>query len=560
MDERPHDFGEVPGYEFETPQGPVFPRPGPGPDQSRHHAFQPAPQWETPEWQTPERPVPGWETPEWHPPGWHPVGGPPAPSTRWPEALETVRPDRRRARSADGTGPPDDASPPGHAKPPGHARSRGLAGEILAAMRARNLVVSLALPLRAAMAVGIAAVVIVGANNNIGSAPTAIDAGFPPARVATADFGGGAGRAAVQLSSVAAAGPTEVAAGSAAGVAALWASVDGGGSWRRASVTLPGRAGAGGTAGAGSGQLAWVTHGPSGWLAVGDVTNVGPAANATPVVLSSKNGRTWTGTDAAGTLAGPGRVVAAAAAANGTGYVIVGRASVGAHMIAAAWYAPAPAQAGWRRAVSARPGALAGHGSRIMTAVTATSMGFAAVGAVGDRPAAWLSGAGRSWGLVTLPRPAGAASAALDYAAANGGTVAAVGTEVTASGQRLPFAAVSADAGATWRLSALPLPGAVTASTLASVTALTAAGGGFTAVGGYGLPGATHVVVWTLPAGAAAGTAWTEVTPQGTGLSGRGAQAITALTSFGATITGVGFTMPTATAVKPTIWQSPVRS
>ena len=53
---------------------------------------------------------------------------------------------------------------------------------------------------------------------------------------------------------------------------------------------------------------------------------------------------------------------------------------------------------------------------------------------------------------MTLPLPAGAASAALDYVAANGGTVAAVGTEVTAAGQRRPFAAVSTDAGATWTL------------------------------------------------------------------------------------------------------------
>ena len=99
----------------------------------------------------------------------------------------------------------------------------------------------------------------------------------------------------------------------------------------------------------------------------------------------------------------------------------------------------------------------------------------------------------------------------------------------------------------------------------ASATALTAAGGGFTATGTYGLPGQTDVVIWTLPAGAAEGAAWTEVAPQGTGLAGPGMQAITALTATGATLTGVGFTATSAATsasmlTEPTIWQSPVRS
>jgi hypothetical protein len=422
-------------------------------------------------------------------------------------------------------------------------------------MRARNLFMSLALPLLAAIAVGIAVVVIVGANNNnVGSAPTAIDAGFPPARLATAYFGGGAGGSPVQLSAIAAAGPTEVAAGSADGGLALWVSEDGGSTWTRGAVTPAG------DVRRGSGQLAWVAHGASGWLAVGDAT-AGPAA-ATPVVLGSQDGRTWTSTGGTPAFAGPGRIVTAAVAAGGAGYVIVGHATVGARTVAAAWYAPG--RTGWRRATGAQAGALDGPGDRVMSAVTATSRGFAAVGAVGARPAAWLSGTGRTWTLVPLPLPAGAASAALDYAAADGAAVTAIGTEVTAGGQRRPFAAVSADAGATWTLALLPLPGG---STAASATALTAAGGGFTATGTYGLPGETHVVVWTLPAGAAAGTApagtaWTAVAPQGTGLAGPGMQAITALTATGDTLIGVGLTTTTATAAatEPTIWLSPVRS
>ena len=415
-------------------------------------------------------------------------------------------------------------------------------------MRARNLVMSLALPLLAAVAVGIAAVVIVGANNNIGSAPTAIDAGFPPAHVATADFGGGPGAAPVQLSAIAAAGPTEVAAGSVGGGLALWESEDGGSTWQQGTVTPAG------DARPRSGQLASVAHGASSWLAVGDAT--AGAAVATPVVLGSRDGRTWA-TIGQDTFVGRGHITTAAVAAGGAGYVIVGHESDGASTIAAAWYAPG--LTGWRRAADAQAGALDGPGARVMSAVTATSRGFAAVGAVGASPAAWLSATGRTWTLVPLPLPAGAASAALDYVAANGSTVAAVGTEITAAGQRSPFEGVSAAAGATWTLAPLPLPASATAAS-AATTALTAAGGGFTATGTYGLSGQTDVVVWTLPAGAAPGTAWTAVAPQGTGLAGPGLHAITALTATADTLIGVGFTTATATATEPTIWQSPVRS
>ena len=203
-----------------------------------------------------------------------------------------------------------------------------------------------------------------------------------------------------------------------------------------------------------------------------------------------------------------------------------------------------------------------------MNAVTATGRGFAAVGAVGPRAAAWRSGTGQAWTVVTLALPAGAASAALDYVAANGSVLAAVGTEVTTTGQHRPFAAVSTDGGASWTQSQLPLPAAAAAAAAqASATALTAAGGGFTATGTYGPPGETDVVVWTLPGAAAGGTGWAEAAPQGTGLAGPGMQAITALTATGATLTGVGFTSASAasaaasasTQTVPTIWQSPVR-
>ncbi len=423
-------------------------------------------------------------------------------------------------------------------------------------MRTRNWLTSLAVPLVAAVAVGVAGVVVLGANNRGGTAaPSALAAGFPPARSAARDFGGGGP---VQVAAIAADGATEVAAGSANRGPALWVSADGGSTWHRGALT-PTAAG-----GASAGQLAGVAHGPSGWLAVGGASAVTTGAAAmSPAVVSSPDGRTWTTSGSLAAFDGPGRIVTSAVAAGPGGYVIVGEASTGSGTAAAAWYAPG--LTGWRRAADARPGALDGAGNRAMNAVSATSRGFVAVGAVGARPAAWVSGTGRTWTLVTLALPAGAASAAFDYVAASGGMVAAVGTEVTGAGQRRPFAAVSMDAGATWTQAQLPLPLGVSSEAAASATALTAAGGGFTATGTYGPPGQTDVVVWTLPAGAAEGAAWTGVAPQGTGLAGPGMQAITALTATGATLTGVGFTATSASTpesmlTEPTIWQSPIRS
>jgi hypothetical protein len=192
-----------------------------------------------------------------------------------------------------------------------------------------------------------------------------------------------------------------------------------------------------------------------------------------------------------------------------------------------------------------------------MNAVTATAKGFAAVGAVGPHPAAWLSATGRSWEIVTLPLPASATRAELGYVAANGGTVAAAGTAVTAAGRQLPFAAVSADGGTTWTETVLPAPSGKAPAT--AVTALAAAGGGFTATGTYGSPGNEDVVVWMLARGAAPGTTWTAAAPEGTGLAAPGTQAITALTANGSALTGAGFAA-TQAREEPTIWQFPVRS
>ncbi|HEX4092078.1 MAG TPA: hypothetical protein VHZ33_25465 [Trebonia sp.] len=526
MDDRLREFGEVPGYEFDAPRASGQPRREAGGQRRRQPWPQPPPA--DPTW-----PPPAADDPTWPPPA---AGDQP-----WPQWPPRQAGEWRRQL------------PPEPEPPASPGRPALLARDTLAAMRARNWLTSLAAPLLAAIAVGVAGVVVLGANNaGDSTAPSALAAGFPPARSAAADFGAGGG-VPVQVSAIAAAGATEVAVGSADRGCALWVSADGGTNWRRAAVP-PGPAGR-----PGAGQLAAVAHGAVGWLAVGDSgATAGQATALRPSVVGSPDGRIWTADGQGAAFDGGGRIVTAAVAAGRAGYVIVGQASAGRRTVAAAWYAPG--LTGWRRASAARPGALDGAGNRAMNAVTAAGGGFVAVGAAGTHPAAWLSATGRTWRLVTLARPAGAASAALDYVAANGSVVAAIGTEVTAAGQRRPFAAVSADGGARWAAAPLPRPAGAVAA-----TALTAAGGGFTATGVYGPPGQTDVVVWTLPATAAAGTAWTEVTPQGTGLAGPGMQAITALTATGVTLTGVGFTATSAATsaamrTEPTIWQSPVRS
>jgi hypothetical protein len=424
-------------------------------------------------------------------------------------------------------------------------------GGVLAVMRKRNWLMGLAAPILAAVAVGIAAVVVTGGGGGGGAAPSALAAGFPPARLAGASFTGAAGTSRVILTAIGASAGTEVAAGGVNGGPALWASSDGGTSWARAALAGPAS-----LTGAGTGQLAGVAHGTAGWLAVGTAL----AGKGGPLVASSPDARTWTVTGGiAG--AGAGKAVAAAVAAGPAGYVIVGHqsASGSGAAVAAAWYAPG--LTGWHTAV-----VTGASGGQMMSAVTATARGFVAVGATGTSPAAWLSATGRTWQQASVPLPASAARAALDYVAANGSNVVAAGTEFSATGASRPFAEVSANAGTTWTQVQLPVPD-IGPGTGTTVTALTAAGGGFTAVGTYVTQAGPEVVVWTLPPGTQVteGTGWAAVTPQGKGLAGAGAEnAITALAADGATLTGVGFTATltasgTPSAQQPTLWQSPIR-
>ena len=306
MDDRWREFGEVPGYEFDQPGSAGRPGPMAG----------------------------GGEPPR------QPWPPPPPGSRAWPQRPAQPQPrSRRRGRSRSRSGPrsrrrgsswpepwperPRQPRPllPEDDPPAGPGRPALLARGTLAEMRSRNWLTSLAAPLVAAIAVGVAGVVVLGANNGgAAGAPSALAAGFPPARSAVADFGGGDGRP-VEVSAIAAAGPTEVAVGSADRGCALWVSADGGSTWRRAALTA---AMAGGAA---NGQLAGVAHGPSGWLAVGGAS-AGPAAPG-PAVIGSPDGVTWTAAGNPAGFDGSGGTVTAAVAAGPGGYVIVGKASAG---------------------------------------------------------------------------------------------------------------------------------------------------------------------------------------------------------------------------------------
>jgi hypothetical protein len=353
----------------------------------------------------------------------------------------------------------------------------------------------------------------------------------------------GATIAQVAVNAVGVAAGRQVAVGEAGGAPAIW-SRTGRGAWSLVSGAPP-------AAAAGSQELTSVAHGPAGWLATGDTVSAATATGTAtgtaqhPVVVTSADGTTWQA--APGTFGGA-NVSASQAAAGRSGYVIVGAGVTAAGTFPAAWWSGDLGT--WSRAGGPAPGAAALGGAGQMLGVAAGPSGFVAVGQRGIHPAVWTSGDGQTWHAASLPVPAGQVGAELQQVAVSGRRVVALGEKTSASGAGAAFAEVSADGGATWRPAPLPAPHGP-----ATVTAVTAAAGGFTAVGTYGRPGHLNVAVWTSPDGAR----WTASTPHGTGLSGAGIQEITGLAATdGSTLTGVGFTA-TQDGEQPTLWDVPAR-
>ena len=295
-----------------------------------------------------------------------------------------------------------------------------------------------------------------------------------------------AGTADVTVNSLAAAGAEQVAAGSADGAPALWWA-GANGHWAPSAVSMP--------ASWRSGSLTSVVHGAAGWLAAGQPAGpLAPPGSPAPqagVVMTSADGRTWRPAASAQSLEAPGTALAQAAAGP-AGYVVVGGAAgPGGRPAAAAWYSAGLST--WARAT------VAGTAGQ-MLAVTADRYGFVAVGTAGTTAAVWTARTGAAWRPTALPLPPGTVSAVLTRVAAVGGHIVAVGNATRAAAGHavspVPFAAVSSDGGRHWREAVLRAPAGP-----ATVTALTAAGGGFVAAGLSGPPGDQVMLSWWSPDG-----------------------------------------------------------
>jgi hypothetical protein len=170
-----------------------------------------------------------------------------------------------------------------------------------------------------------------------------------------------------------------------------------------------------------------------------------------------------------------------------------------------------------------------------MSSVTATSAGYVAVGGrqVDAKTkivqlAAWTSTDGKKWTAVASPTlPPGAGAGAFTQILSRGGVLVAAGS-VTLGAQSQVVSAVSADGGRTWQPQLLSGSGELTTTTLTAR--------GFLMAVVTGAPGRTDVELWTSPDG----RSWRRSKPHGTGLDGRGAQRLTALTTIGADLLAVG--------------------
>jgi len=303
----------------------------------------------------------------------------------------------------------------------------------------------------------------------------------------------------------------QIAVGSAEGYPAVWRKGSGG-SW--ALVTSLSQV----SAASGLEALTGVTHGPSGWLAVG-----APG----PVAMTSADGTTWQPDAGPGTItADLAGVSAVAAAAGPHGYVIVGKlVAPGGSCVADVWWTPNLTV--WTRAHDVNDAT----GSSQVLAVAADARGFVSAGSHDGKPAVWTTTDGTTWTTIVLPVPAGASSAVLQQIAISGNRVAALGQATTPAGT-VPIAELSVTSGASWQQVPFGSPGPDTA-----FTALTAGPGGFTAAGQFGPPGQQQVAAWT----SANGTSWTSAPIGGlTGPQNGGSYHISALAPSGNVVTGIG--------------------
>jgi hypothetical protein len=314
-------------------------------------------------------------------------------------------------------------------------------------------------------------------------------------------------RGTVTVSSMASAGATQLAVGSADGHPAIWRHAPSG-AWTLVSAASPAVYLRPGDEG-----LTSIAHGPAGWIAVGGVVS---GAVQQSVIVTSADGVTWRSLN---TLAPGPHSYVTAVTADPHDYVVVGKQVSGHRTFAAMWWS-----ANLRDWIKGDNGRLnGGIMPSSVYAVAAVPAGFVAVGTHGDRHAIWTSPDGRHWTVHDIQLPAGATSAVLSQVAVNGGHVVAAGHAVTRTGD-LPIVMVSADGGRHWHQTVLGAPGG-----LGAVTALTAAGSGFVAAGQAGPRSDERAVTWISPNG----VTWPAPT-----LVDPGARQITALSAEGNTVTG----------------------
>jgi hypothetical protein len=329
------------------------------------------------------------------------------------------------------------------------------------------------------------------------SAAPAVSASLSPASTVLAGYPGQRGTVAV--TALWSASGLTVAVGNADGHPAVWRRAPDG-TWSlvsaRALSGLPG-------------GLTSVAQGPLGWIAVGSVRDNGTVV---PAAYQSADGVTWTALPGLAALAGSGAQFLGVAAGPG-GYLVVGRQGAGSQASAAFWWSGD--LRGWSN------GGNSGNAGSIATAAIPVGNGFAAVGEEKDCHTIWVSPDGKQWAGHDLAKPDGAQSATLvSVTASTAGRIVAAGF-ATRNGTDVPIVVTSADGGVHHTQVVLSAP-----TGPAAVTAVTATGSGYVAVGLAGPKSAQTAVTWTSKDG----TSWSAATP----LAAAGRSEVTALTSTSA--------------------------
>jgi serine/threonine protein kinase len=388
---------------------------------------------------------------------------------------------------------------PAEPREPGRSQARpslpGLRGRPRMSPRRRRrarTAVKVGVPF-AVLAAGVA-LILVAVTMHRGTPGTAASAAGVTSAGCGSVFSGYPGQqGSVAVSSIASAGGTRLAVGSADDRPAIWRCA--GGTWTLVSAaavdTLKGA------------TMSSVAHGPGGWIAVGEA---GSGMSEQPVAVTSANGRSWQPVNGSTAFMGAGACVTAVAA-DGNGYAVVGN-----HMspgrISAAMWSSADARL-WAEDNNDRGGTLDGRQAKSrVDAVAAIPAGFVAVGTHGTSGMIWtLADGGQQWTLLT-----GIRTGALDIVAAGGTRVVAAGYAATAGGGDVPVVVVSTDGGVHWK-PAISLPAS---GSDGQVTALAATGSGFIAEGQLGPAGAQRTVTWSSPNG----LTWSAATPVANGSSG----------------------------------------